>query len=180
VSVSAAIAHQQDAVGQQDGLVHVVRDHEHGLLRLAHDAHQLVLDGAARQRVQRAKGLVQQQHLGLDGKRPRNAHALLHAARELAGLLVNGRLRPTMRDELFHMHIDLGARPFGPARLDGEGDVLRTVSQGISAWLWNTTPRSRLGPATSRPSMNTLPDWWRCPARPARSGWWSCRNPSGR
>ncbi len=35
---------------------------------------------------------------------------------------------------------------------------LRTVSQGISAWLWNTTPRSRLGPATSRPSMKTLPE----------------------
>ena len=33
----------------------------------------------------------------------------------------------------------------------------RTVSQGISAWPWNTTPRSRLGPATSRRSMKTWP-----------------------
>jgi hypothetical protein len=35
---------------------------------------------------------------------------------------------------------------------------LRTVSQGMSAWLWNTTPRSRLGPPISRFSMKTWPD----------------------
>jgi hypothetical protein len=35
--------------------------------------------------------------------------------------------------------------------------LLRTLSQGISAWPWKTTPRSRLGPATSRRSMNTWP-----------------------
>jgi hypothetical protein len=34
----------------------------------------------------------------------------------------------------------------------------RTVSQGMSAWLWNTTPRSRLGPAISRPSMKQWPE----------------------
>jgi hypothetical protein len=33
----------------------------------------------------------------------------------------------------------------------------RTLSQGISAWLWKMTPRSRLGPDTSRWSMKTLP-----------------------
>ncbi len=35
--------------------------------------------------------------------------------------------------------------------------LLRTLSQGISAWPWKTTPRSRLGPATSRRSMKTWP-----------------------
>jgi hypothetical protein len=33
--------------------------------------------------------------------------------------------------------------------------LLRTLSQGISAWPWKTTPRSRLGPAISRWSMKT-------------------------
>ena len=32
-----------------------------------------------------------------------------------------------------------------------------TVSHGISACPWNTTPRSSPGPDTSRPSMNTYP-----------------------
>jgi hypothetical protein len=101
-----------------------VGDHEHRLLRLAHDAHQLVLDGAARQRIQRAKRLVQQQHLGLDGKGARNAHALLHATRQLRRLLVDGRQQAHHAHKLFHMRIDLGARPVGPARLHGKGDVL--------------------------------------------------------
>ncbi len=42
----------------------------------------------------------------------------------------------------------------------------RTVSQGMSAWPWKTTPRSRLGPATSRPSMITSPPL--AASRPAR------------
>ena len=62
------VAHQQDAVGQQNRLVHIVRDHEHGLLRLPHDAHEFFLDRAARERIQSAEGLIQQQHLGLDRK----------------------------------------------------------------------------------------------------------------
>ncbi|MNF75443.1 hypothetical protein D3C84_575070 [compost metagenome] len=32
-----------------------------------------------------------------------------------------------------------------------------TVSQGSSAWLWNTTPRSRLGPEISLPAITTPP-----------------------
>ncbi len=118
-----AVAHQQDAVSQQDGLVHVVRDHENRLMRLAHDGHQLVLNGAARERVQRAEGLVEQQHLRLDGKCPRDADALLHAAGELRGLLVDGGAQAHHRDELLHMPVDLGRRPLGPARLDGKRDV---------------------------------------------------------
>jgi hypothetical protein len=38
--------------------------------------------------IERAKGLVQQQHLGLVDQRAANAGALLHAARQLPGELV--------------------------------------------------------------------------------------------
>ena len=44
--------------------------------------------------------------------------------------------------------------------------LLITESHGISAWPWNTTPRSSDGPATSRPSMITTPSEAR--SRPAR------------
>ena len=46
------VAHD-DAVRQQHGLVHVVRDHDGGGARLGHDPEQLVLQMRARQRVQR-------------------------------------------------------------------------------------------------------------------------------
>jgi hypothetical protein len=85
-----AVAHQQDAVGEQDGFVHVVGDHEHGLVRGLDDLQQLVLDGAAGQRVERAEGFVEQQHLGLDGEGAGDADALLHAAGEFGRLLVDG------------------------------------------------------------------------------------------
>jgi hypothetical protein len=65
--------------------------------------------------------------------------------------------RPTMRHKLFHMRVDLARVQSGQRDSTAKAMFLRTVSQGISAWLWNTTPRSRLGPATSRPSMNTWP-----------------------
>jgi hypothetical protein len=116
---------------------------------------QLVLDGAARQRVERAEGLVEQQHLGLDGEGARDAHALLHAAGELARLLVDGAVQADHRHVLFDMGVDLCRRPSRATLRTAKAMFLRTVSQGISAWPWNTTPRSRLGPTTSRPSMKT-------------------------
>ncbi len=46
----------------------------------------------------------------------------------------------------------------GQRDLTANAMFCRTVSQGMSAWLWNTTPRSRLGPAISRPSMKQWPE----------------------
>ena len=54
-----AVAHKQDAIGEQDGFVHVMSDHEYGLLSLAADAQQFVLYGAAGQGIERAEGLVE-------------------------------------------------------------------------------------------------------------------------
>ena len=58
-----------------------------------------------------------------NGKGACNAHALLHAARELRGLLVDGVAQAHEFDKLFHMHIDLGGLPFGPARFHRKGNV---------------------------------------------------------
>ena len=66
--------------------------------------------------------------------------------------------RPTRSTYFSHMRVDLRARSSrGHLLRTAKAMFLRTVSQGISAWPWNTTPRSRLGPATSRPSMKTWP-----------------------
>ena len=89
-----AVGHHHHAVGEQHRLVDVVRDHQHRGAGLADDAHQLVLQRGARERVERAERLVEQQHLGLDRERARDADALLHAAGDLVRIPVLGVRQP--------------------------------------------------------------------------------------
>ena len=63
-------------------------DEENGLAGLVLDAQQLALQDLAGLGVQRAEGLVHQQDGRVDGERAGEAHALLHAARELVGKLL--------------------------------------------------------------------------------------------
>ena len=86
------VGHHHDAIGEQHRLVDVVRDHHHRAAGARDDAHQLVLQVRAGERVERAERLVEQQHLGLHRQRARDAHALLHAAGDLLGIL-RGRVR---------------------------------------------------------------------------------------
>ena len=79
----APLVHHADAVGHREGLVLVVRDEDGGdaelLLDPADRAAQLLADLG----VQRAEGLVEQQHFGPVGERARDRDALLLAAGEL-------------------------------------------------------------------------------------------------
>ena len=75
------VGHHDDAVGKQDGLVDVMRDHNRGAVLGGHDLHEFVLQVRPRKRIERPKGLIEQQDLGLHGERARDAHALLHPAR---------------------------------------------------------------------------------------------------
>ena len=65
------------------------------------DFQQLVLQIGARQRIERAEGLVHQQHLGLHRERAGDADALLHAAGDLVRALVPG-LRHLHQLEIMH------------------------------------------------------------------------------
>lgn len=65
-----AVRHQQDAVGKQDRLVDIVRDHEDGLLRGRPDTDQLVLDGPARESIKSAERFIEEQKLRLDCECP--------------------------------------------------------------------------------------------------------------
>ena len=83
-----ALAHHVHRVGQEHAFAQVVRDQDDvellRRLQVAHRAPQLF----AGEGVQRAEGLVQQQHLRLVHQRAADAGALLHAARQLPGELV--------------------------------------------------------------------------------------------
>ena len=82
--------HHHHAVGEVHGLLHRMRDEQHGARMTPRQAHQLLLHHHARLRIQRAEGFVHQQHLRVQHIGARNGDALLHAARELVrvGLLV--------------------------------------------------------------------------------------------
>ena len=86
--------HDADPGRQDDGLVDVVRDEEHGLARRPPDLDQLALHGGTGVRVECGERLVHQQHLRLVGEHARDLDALLHAAGQLGRMLVVLALQP--------------------------------------------------------------------------------------
>ena len=102
-------AHHIDGVGEIDRLAQVVRHQHAGEALLQpqrlHDAPQLL----AREGVERAERLVEHQQLGLVDQRAAEVRALLHAARELPGILV-GEVGEADRLQELHRALDvLGA-----------------------------------------------------------------------
>src|SRR4051812_20660197 len=65
-----------------------MRDKEDRGAGRAPDLPQLALHGATCLSIERAEGLIHEQHLGLVGERARNLDALLHAARQFRRVLV--------------------------------------------------------------------------------------------
>ena len=91
--------HHADAVGQVRGLAQVVGHEQHrGPLvdpELLHDVPQLF----ARELVERAEGLVEQQQLRVVDQRAAQRRALQHAARQLPRPLVAEALEPHLREQ---------------------------------------------------------------------------------
>ena len=74
---------QHDAVGQEHGLGDRVGDEDDGRVRGLGDPLQLQVHLVARDRVERAEGLVHEQDLGVVAQGPGDGDALAHAAGEL-------------------------------------------------------------------------------------------------
>jgi hypothetical protein len=81
----AVRAHHHDLVAHGQRLALVVGDIGHGQVEALLQAADFLAHLAAQARVQVAQRLVEQQHRGLQHQGPRQRHALLLAARELAG-----------------------------------------------------------------------------------------------
>ena len=150
------VGHHHHAVGQQDRLVDVVGDADGGDLGARPHFHQHFLQLPARQRVEHAEGLVEQQQLRRQRERAREADPLLHAVGQVGGPLVH---RVAEADAVEVVVDDVAA--LGPADMridavDAEGDVLRAVSHGSRLGAWKTTPRSGPAASISRPS-STMP-----------------------
>ena len=90
----AARGEHDDAVGQLDGLGHVVGDEHDGPPRLQPDPLQMLPQRARRHGVEVREGLVHEQHVRLHGERPRDADALLLATGELGREAVRAVAQP--------------------------------------------------------------------------------------
>ncbi|MNI52086.1 hypothetical protein D3C73_1068440 [compost metagenome] len=81
-------AEDDDAVGQEQGLVHIVRHEQHRGLFLGDQLAQHVLQAQPGQCVERAEGFVHQHRLGLRDERARQRGALPHAAGHLMRIVM--------------------------------------------------------------------------------------------
>ncbi len=90
LDAAGARAHHRDAVAEQDRLVDRMGDEHHGLalVRPLHQLQQLLLQDLAGLRVERGERLVHQQDRRVHGERAHQPDALLHAARELIGIVL--------------------------------------------------------------------------------------------
>ena len=91
---------QHDAVGQAGGLPHVVGDEQDRGPGLPPDPLELVVQDVAGHGVERAEGLVHEQHVGVLGQRPGQGHPLAHATGQLVGLLVDEPLEAHQLEQL--------------------------------------------------------------------------------
>ena len=114
--------HDGDAVGESDGLVEVVGDEHDRLVQRGLQAEELILHLPADQRVQGREGLVQEPDVGLHCQRSTDAHPLLLATGELAGVVVASTLQPDQVDDLERLGVP--GLSVDALHLEGEGHVL--------------------------------------------------------
>ena len=92
--------HDDDALGALGRDAEVVRDEQHGRAALAPQLVDEVEDAPLNGDVERARGLVGDHELGLQGHGVRDEHPLAHAARELVRVLAGAQRRVVEADAL--------------------------------------------------------------------------------
>ena len=124
--LDAPAVHHHDAIGHLERLVLVVGDEHAGDLELVVQPPQPAAQLLADLGVERAEGLVQQQHARLDGERAGERDALALAAGELRGVAVRDPVELHELEQLLHARLDLAlGRPQPPRpHAEPEGDVL--------------------------------------------------------
>src|SRR5438309_534610 len=94
--------HQDDPIRQEQRLIDVVRHHQHRRSIFQEDVEQYLLQLVARQRVEHAEGLVEQEKLGRKREGARKPDALLHALGQFSRLLAKGITQTYERQVALH------------------------------------------------------------------------------
>ena len=177
---AGTVGHQKNPVGEIDRLIDVMGDHERGLSGLQANPADLVLQRAARQRIQRRERLVHQHDLWRDRERPRDADALLHAAGQFRGTLVLGAGQADQIDEGLRMRLHLGAVPVAPFRGDGIGDVAEHRAPRQQRMALEDHGAVEAGALDRLPVDDNSAFARLHRGRPEYSAPWSCRSRNGR
>src|ERR1700730_10095448 len=118
---AGTVRHDVDHVAQEDRLVDVVRDKEHGLPIPLPEVGEHLLHDLAGQGVQGAEGLVHQQHLRIVRQRPSDRHPLLHATGESLRVGLGEPVQLHQADQFTRLTFSLGF--WGALDLEAELDV---------------------------------------------------------
>ena len=95
------VLHEDHAVGDLAGKVHLMRDHDHGHAGVLGKVTDDVEDATNQLRIQGARRLIEKQHVGMHSHGARDGHALLLATGELGRLEVRA-VRQAHGRELLH------------------------------------------------------------------------------
>jgi hypothetical protein len=123
---AGARRHHDHPVGEEHRLGDAVRDEQHRLAALVPDPQELEVHRLARHRVERAERFVHQEQRRLVDERAADADALLHAARELAGVLALEAGEPDEPQVGTRARLELD--PVAPLDLDRQHHVLEHVA----------------------------------------------------
>ena len=166
-----ALVHEDDAVADLAGELHLVRDdeHRHPLAReVAHDDEHL----ADELRVERRRDLVEEHHVRLHHQRARDRDPLLLAARELVRVLVGLLLEPDAARAARAPRRSASARGILRIRRAASVRLSITVRCGKRLNCWKTIPIRWRTAETSAPLRGDLLALEEDPARldAARAG----------
>ena len=149
--------HHQHAVGEEDRLRDAVRHQHDRRAGRFPETQQLHVEPVARQRVERAEGLVEQQDGRIQRERPCDSRRA-GASRRTAGAGGRARTRSSRRDleSSSRPRSRDGRAPSRPAPAETQ-TLSSSVRHGSRRGSWKTRPTRGSGPATGVPWMSTLP-----------------------
>ncbi len=101
-------AHDDDAVGEGHGFGEIVRDEEHRPLLSRPEVHQHILELQFRLRIERAEGLVHEEHRAAEAKRAGQRAALAHAVRERLRIGIAEGAEADLLEKLARVRLALG------------------------------------------------------------------------
>ena len=134
-------AHDDHPIGQLHGFIDVVGHEDDRLALRFPDAQQLAAHDQPGDGIERAERLVEEQHVGIDGQRARDFHALLHAARELLRIRLLESLKTDQLDVVGDAPLAFSRRQLEQA----EPDVSFDGEPGKHAALLKDEDAARVG-----------------------------------